>query len=174
MKSRPAWLHRLTIPPSKMIHPRIQNLLTSTGTRHQVHVHANLPVPVRSPADFANAIGYSAERIAKTLFLKDTEGKFILATLPAPLKVDFDAVARAVGAKRVQMGSPDELAATLGYPRNGVSPLGAEGLAVVLDQSLLAHETILVGGGVAGEEVEISSKDLQALSHASIAPIAVR
>jgi len=58
------------------------------------------------------------------------------------------------------------LAEQLGYPPNGVSPIGAGELPVLMDEQVFAHQTITVGGGEAGVEVEV---DPQALANMSAA-----
>jgi Cys-tRNA(Pro)/Cys-tRNA(Cys) deacylase len=79
-------------------------------------------------------------------------------------KIDFAAVARALGVKRVQVASPSELASLVGFPEKGVSPLGVGDLKVLLDDDLFRSETILIGAGEPGLEIELSPADLAALT----------
>lgn len=59
-------------------------------------------------------------------------------------------------------------------PRHGVSPLGLDStIAVVVDRELLDYESVLVGAGVAGVEIELSPVDLIDATHAVVDGIAV-
>lgn len=62
----------------------------------------------------------------KNLFLAPAkgEGPFLLATLEEGRKLSLNALARALGAPRMSMGSAEQLMATLGVPPGSVTPLG--------------------------------------------------
>ena len=54
-------------------HPRVEtilNMLSDSPWPITIHRHADLPVPIHSPDNFAKALGYEVERIAKTLLLR--------------------------------------------------------------------------------------------------------
>lgn len=149
------------------MHPRIEHLLITRGVRHTVRRHADLPVPIRSPKDFAAAIGYPLSRITKTLFLRgDAPGSYALATCSVDRKANLRLVAEMLGNRKLELASPAELDRTLGYPPTGVSPIAADSVPVVLDQDLFAFSTVLVGGGRVGVEIEISPTDLERITAA--------
>jgi Cys-tRNA(Pro)/Cys-tRNA(Cys) deacylase len=130
-----------------------------------VHRHDSFPVPIHSPADFAAQLGYELGRITKTLLVRSTTGDlYAMVVSPMGRKIDFAAVARALGVKRVQIASPAELASLVGFPEKGVSPLGVEDLTVLLDDDLFRSDTILIGAGEPGVEIELSPADLAALT----------
>ncbi|MBX6376005.1 MAG: prolyl-tRNA synthetase associated domain-containing protein [Acetobacteraceae bacterium] len=62
----------------------------------------------------------------KNLFLAPAkgEGPFLLATLEESRKLSVNALVRAVGARRMSMGSAAQLMATLGVPPGSVTPFG--------------------------------------------------
>jgi Cys-tRNA(Pro)/Cys-tRNA(Cys) deacylase len=150
------------------MHKRIADTLAQAGVSFTERRHADCVQPIRSPADFAEAIGYSLERVTKTLFLRDTENEnFCLVTLSSNKRLDFDKLASLVGAKRLQLSSKDDLALRLGYPPTGVSPIGSKGTKVIMDGSLLEFDSILVGGGEVAVEVELAPADLKAITNAT-------
>ena len=75
-------------------------------------------------------------------------------------RLNFRSIANAIGTKRVEAASPEYLQIKTGYPRNGVSPLGlAEDITVVVDRLLFDYPTVLIGGGTAEIEIELSPSE---------------
>jgi Cys-tRNA(Pro)/Cys-tRNA(Cys) deacylase len=146
------------------MHPRITEILQASKDA-RIHAHADYGV-IKSPKDFANALGYPIERITKTLFMR-TEGgasNFGLVVCPIPRKVNIPAVSAAFGCRRAEMASPEELKSTLDYPQHGVSPLGAGEIPVLVDESIFGFPSVLIGAGIAGQEIEIAPDDILRLS----------
>jgi Cys-tRNA(Pro)/Cys-tRNA(Cys) deacylase len=158
---------------SSKLHKSVQDALTGPEVEYKVHDHGDLLSEISSPADFAAALGYPVQRIARTLFLRSHDRQaYAVAVWSADRRLNFKAAASAAGLKRVEAASPEELQAKTGYPRNGVSPLGLTGgTAVVVDSSLLGYETILIGGGVTAIEVELAPADLIRVTGATVADI---
>ncbi|HEX2204054.1 MAG TPA: YbaK/EbsC family protein [Longimicrobium sp.] len=154
-------------------HPEVVRALEAAGVPFTLRRHAGVPGPVRSPADFAAALGYAPERIAKTLLVRCAGGGALaLVVAPAPARVDLKAAAARLGCARVELAPRELLAERLGYPPTGVSPFGARGLPVLVDASLLEHPTVVVGGGAAAVEVEVAPGDLVAATGAEALALA--
>jgi Cys-tRNA(Pro)/Cys-tRNA(Cys) deacylase len=155
------------------VHAKVEGALAALPSAFKVHRHADFAKPIHSPADFANQLGYDLGRITKTLLVRSINGdSHALVVSPMGKKIDFAAVARVLGAKRTQVASREELQSITGYAEQGVSPVGVEGVKILIDESLFEFETILIGAGEAGVEIEISPADLQALTGAHRAPLA--
>ncbi len=155
------------------LHVNVRAAISGLDVKYKVYDHADFAAEISSPADFAAALGYPVERIAKTLFLCSQDRRvYAAAVCPASRRLDFKSAAGAVGVKRVQAASAEDLQARTGYPGNGVSPLGlAGGIAVVVDSLLLDYPTVLIGGGAAAVEIEISPSDLVQISGAEVKSI---
>jgi Cys-tRNA(Pro)/Cys-tRNA(Cys) deacylase len=158
------------------LHPKVAGVLGAS--EHTVHDHARFDRAITSPADFAEALRYPLDRITKSVFLSpqsaaQPDARYAVAVCGMGRKLDFAAVSAALDARgRMQVATPEQLGAVLGYPRNGVSPLGApQGVAVLIDSAVLDHDTVLVGGGAVGIEVEIAPGLLVALCSARVAAI---
>lgn len=149
---------------------RIERLLEQSGRSFRLIRHADFPQPILNPSDFARALGYDEGRITKTLLIHGGE-QFCLAVIPANLRLNFLAVAGMMGAKRCSVAPRADLDRLLGYPPMGVSPLGADGLKVIVDEKLKEVPSILIGSGEAGSEIEIAPADLVSLTGASYAAI---
>lgn len=151
------------------MHPRIDALLRGAAIAYRVRRHSDFPGPIHSPADFAGALGYDAARITKTLFLKAAAGEaFCLAVVSANARVNLSSAAQEMGSTRCSMAQPSDLSRMLGYPPLGVSPLGAGDILVLIDRALQGYESILIGAGVAGVEIEIAPADLNRLTRARV------
>jgi len=159
-------------------HPHVQAQLAESGVQHVVRRHADCPFPVRSPDDFARCLGRPLDCIAKSLLVEmaDAEqpARYAVAVAPIPTRINFGILARHWNVQKVRMASAAELAARLNYPPTGVSPLGCGDLPVVIDDSVFGHETVMVGGGAAGVEIEIAPEDLRRVVGATRMAIATR
>ena len=121
----------------------------------------------------AEAMGVPPERVFKTLVAKLDDGRLAVAIVPVAGQLDLKALARALGARRAQMADPAEAQRTSGYLVGGISPLGQRRrLPTALDQSALSQETIYVSAGRRGLDMALAPTDLQALTDATVAPIA--
>lgn len=142
-------------------HAKILEELNAAGIVHKVHYHEKLHIPIKTPADFALALNYPAERILKTLFLSSNQkDEYFLAVCSVNAKVNFKALGLIFGTGKMEVASKEVLHQKLAYSPNGVSPIGIHQYPIAADNSVLDHETVLVGGGVPGIEIEISPADL--------------
>ena len=154
------------------MNPRVLHVLQGQSRTYRVHRHDELAAPIRSAADFAQQLGYDLARITKTLLVRSTGAdSYAMVVSPMGRKINFLAVARLLGVKRVEVASCLDLAAHTGYPEKGVSPIGVEQLRVFLDETLFQFPTILVGAGEAGVEIELNPEDLEAITGGIRVPI---
>ncbi|HEY3941206.1 MAG TPA: YbaK/EbsC family protein [Acidimicrobiales bacterium] len=137
--------------------PGAAAILTEAGISFELRRHADLGGPVRAPTDVARLLGYDIGRITKTLLVVDQRlrDRCALAVVPVTARTDFVAVGRSQGWARAEMARPEELAGLLAQPPKGVSPVVPAPIPVVVDQSLVAHPTVLIGSGDVGVEIEI-------------------
>ena len=140
---------------------KIIDELDKRGVTYKVHFHEKQSIPINNPLDFATALDYPIERILKTLFLSSTQqDKNFLAVCSINAKVDFKSLALIFGAGKIQVATREELQQKLRYPPNGVSPVGIDDYPIAIDNLVANYETVLIGAGVPGVEVEIAPADL--------------
>lgn len=155
------------------MHERVQKALDEAGFNYRMHLHKDMPIVIRSPKDFANALGYELERITKSLFLRCThQGKYTIAVCSVNKKVRFSLIASHIGCKRVQVASQEELQDQVAYPPTGVSPIGVGAIPVFMDEKLFEFQTVLIGAGEIGVEIEIRPSHLKEITKAEILAIA--
>jgi Cys-tRNA(Pro)/Cys-tRNA(Cys) deacylase len=152
------------------LHQNVQAAVSKLETEYKIHDHGELSSEIRSPDDFAAALGYPIQRITKTLFLRSHDGQaYAAAVCSIDRRLNFRSTAQAIGAKRVEVASSKDLQVKTGYSRNGVSPLGlAEDITVVVDRLLFDYPTVLIGGGATKIEIELSPSDLVLISGATV------
>ena len=151
------------------MHPKIAEALAGTDRAYKEYRHADFAGPIKTAADFAAQLKYDLDRISKSLFVRCAGGSlYAMVVVPTRKKVDFSRLAAQLRCKRVEVAPAADLHSLTGYPPKGVSPIGiAAGIPVVIDDSLFAYDTILVGGGEAGVEIELSPADLLSITSAS-------
>jgi Cys-tRNA(Pro)/Cys-tRNA(Cys) deacylase len=143
------------------MHPNVHAALESGKISYINHLHTSYNTPINSPADFALALGYDIGRITKSVFVRSTDKeKYAMAVCSIDKKLNFQILARQLACNKVEVAGKDELQQLVGYPQTGVSPLGLINIPVYLDEGLLCFKTILIGAGIAGEEIELSPRDL--------------
>jgi Cys-tRNA(Pro)/Cys-tRNA(Cys) deacylase len=149
-------------------------VLAEAGVPHVLRTYAHDPRSTSYGLEAAAALGVEPERVFKTL-LADVDAALVVAVVPVDAQLDLKLLAAAVGGKRAVMAEVARAERATGYVAGGISPLGQrQALPTVVDESALAHATILVSGGRRGMDVELQPADLVALTHARVAPVARR
>jgi Cys-tRNA(Pro)/Cys-tRNA(Cys) deacylase len=125
-------------------------------------------------AEAAQRLGLPADQIFKTLVARADDGRVLLACVPADHDLNLRALARLVGAKRVEMADAAELMRLVGYIKGGVSPLGTRrSLPTFVDAAALRHPRISVSAGVRGLQVWIAPQELVRATGARVEPLTV-
>ena len=120
----------------------------------------------------ADAVGRPLEMVCKTLVVKATGNAFWLAIMPGDQRFDPRRMAAAIGVKHADLAEQGEAQRVTGYKVGGISPFALRRkFPVVIEESLLALETIIVNGGQRGVLVEVATEDLVGLLEARPADI---
>lgn len=121
----------------------------------------------------AAKLGQDVDRVYKTLVTRGASGDYFVFVVPVARELNLKAAARSVGEKSVEMIHVSEINRITGYIRGGCSPVGMKKqFRTVLDISCEALDTMIVSGGKIGTQVELSPRDLKALTGAAAAPVA--
>jgi Cys-tRNA(Pro)/Cys-tRNA(Cys) deacylase len=140
------------------------------GIAYRLHEYEGVEV---GDGDYAVAVaarlGVEPERLFKTL-VASVDGKLQVFVVPADRQFDL----RAAG-KRAALAAVAEAERATGYVVGGISPLGQRRrLPATVDESALAHETILVSAGRRGLQLELDPRDLVRLTGADVRHIVTR
>ncbi len=114
----------------------------------------------------AEALGVEPARVFKTL-MADLGGELVVGIVPVSGRLDLKALARLLGGSRAVMADVAAAERATGYVAGGISPVGQKRPhRTVLDDTALAHETVLVSAGRRGLDLEISPADLAVITGA--------
>lgn len=138
----------------------------------QVHEYEHDPAAESYGREAADKLGVDPERVFKTLVVEAGAG-LVVAVAPVLRRLDLKLLAKAAGVKKAAMADVARVERVTGYVVGGVSPLGQKKrLPTYIDASAEAHPTIFVSAGRRGVDIELSPRDLAALTKASFAPFA--
>ena len=113
--------------------------------------------------------GISLDQVYKTLVGKGNNTGVLVAVIPSGNTLDFKALCKAAGNKKMTLVPVKELQGLTGYIRGGCSPMGMKkDYPVFLDASMEAQDLIYVNAGQRGLLVGIAPADLQSVTKAIV------
>lgn len=152
---------------------RIVALLTGAKARFRVIEHE-----AEGRSEKISVIrGNRPDQAAKAMVLDVRGGgggrRHVLAILPGSRKLDFNAVAALFEARKCGFASPDTAQALTGCVMGAVPPFALDpALTVVVDEDLLANDTLFFNAGRLDRSMELDTKDWLAAVNPRIARIA--
>ncbi len=111
----------------------------------------------------ARATGFPLNQTIKTLVV-DLGGKsYALALMPGDSQLSLKKLAQALGVKKATLADAPVSERLTGYHVGGISPFGLRRrLTVVMEQSLLVHDQVLINGGQRGVLLKMAPGDIAA------------
>jgi Cys-tRNA(Pro) deacylase len=114
--------------------------------------------------DAARAAGCPLAQIVKSIVVV-CDGRAVLALVPGDRRADLDKIARAAGTTEARMASAAEVEEATGFAPGGVAPFPLPTAVLVLvDQGLLAHDTVWIGAGSSTHLAALGPGDLVRLA----------
>jgi Ala-tRNA(Pro) deacylase len=109
----------------------------------------------------ARELGVAAEEVLKTVALW-TEGKYVLAVVPASRRLELRLVRDALEDSAARLATEAELAADFpGYELGALPPLGSLlGVPLLVDPEVLDHEVVVFAAGTETESVQAGTAEL--------------
>ncbi len=120
----------------------------------------------------AAAVGRPLEMVCKTLIVKATGNIYWIAIVPGDQRFDPRRMAAAIGVRHADLADPAEAEKVTGYRVGGICPFAMRRkLPLMIEESLLALDTIIVNGGRRGVLIEMATEELVQLLDAQPADI---
>ncbi|WP_447553673.1 Cys-tRNA(Pro) deacylase [Vreelandella sp. EE22] len=150
------------------------NAAKKAGIDFTIHEYAHESGAASYGLEAAEKLCIDPAQVFKTLVV-ELDGKTLaVAAVPVTHQLGLKQIAKAAGAKKAAMASPEAVERTTGYVLGGVSPLGQKRrLASFIDASAQRFATIYVSAGRRGLEIALAPEDLSMLCQARFATLAV-
>lgn len=128
------------------------------------------PDTIHSADGVADYLGKPRDSVYKTLVVLPPAGKPMLVMVAGSRELDLKKLAKAVGAKKVQMAAHKEAEQLTGLLTGGISALALlhKNFSVYLDQPALQLERVLVSAGKRGVNLELPVQDLIRVTRAKV------
>ena len=125
-------------------------------------------------AEFAaRASGYPLERTVKTLVVDLGKKQYALVLMPGDKQLSMKRLAKIQRLKRAAMADTRTAERLTGYLVGGISPFGTrQKLPVVMEESILKFESILINAGQRGTMLLMAPQDIKMAVAAKVARIA--
>ena len=125
-------------------------------------------------AEFASrASGFPLERTVKTLVVDLGKKQYTLVLMPGDKQLSMKRLARIRGVKRAAMADTQTAERITGYLVGGISPFGTrQKLQVVMEESILKFEEILINAGQRGTMLKIAPEIIRTALAGTVADVA--
>ena len=137
----------------------ISQALTQLNIPHREFRH---PGPVRSLEQAAAERGQQPEQIIRSILFRLAADKFVMVLMAGPQQIDWKALRRYLGEKRLTTATEEEMLRITGYERGAVAPFSLPApLRILADESIFTSEEVSLGSGVRGTTIILTSADLR-------------
>lgn len=139
---------------------RAQEELDRNNIGYRLHEYPTENGPIAA-VDVAAYMGFSTERLIKTLVTTDHKGGYYVFCLPAEKRIDMKKAAQLVGARNLTMLQPEIFEELTGYVHGGCSPFGLKtALPICVEEDVFKWDTVYISGGRIGLTLEIDPQVL--------------
>ncbi len=126
------------------------------------------PTPTVETA--ANALGVEPDQIVKSILFMINENPVLALGCGLDL-IDRRLIGKhfQVGRKKVKMADAEAVIKYCGYPIGTVPPIGhRQPILTLMDEKILAHEVVYVGGGADNAMLKMKAMDVQIYANATV------
>jgi Cys-tRNA(Pro)/Cys-tRNA(Cys) deacylase len=155
-----------------MLKTNAARVLDKLGIRYELREYKVDPQDLSAEA-VAAKIGLPPEQVFKTLAVQGDRNGIYLAVISGNQELDFKALARHAGDRKVDMLPLKEVHAATGYIRGGVTALACKkDYPVYIDELAQVCDVISVSAGMRGLQILLTPADYIRAVEAKVAAIA--
>lgn len=130
-------------------------------SRHDVPFQRLVHQPAPSSSRRANSVRTMGRQVAKTVVLRNDDGEFLVAVIPADRKIDWLKLSSSTGKQGWALATEQQAGLIFSDCETGAWPPfgGLYGIPTVVDDSFTAQTDILVEGNHRHEDYRLSFND---------------
>ena|SRR5215831_761105 len=149
--------------------PKLKEYLDSNSVKYNVLTHDI----AYTAQDTAAAAHVSGNELAKSVVV-NSDGRFVLAILPAPLKVDLERLKEVLHARELRLARESEFSSLFtGCDRGAMPPFGnLYGVDMYVDKSLTRDEEIVFNACTHVDAIRMKYRDFERLAQPRVAEFA--
>ena len=120
----------------------------------------------------ADMLGQRYDMSFKTIVTIGKSGGYYVFALPVDKELDLKKAAKVASEKNVELLPVKDINKVTGYIRGGCTPIGMKKqYPVIIHESALVFDEIIISGGRIGEQIFISPKDLLSVTNGKTADV---
>lgn len=120
----------------------------------------------------ADMLGQRYDMSFKTIVTIGKSGGYYVFALPVDKELDLKKAVKAASEKNVELLPVKDINKVTGYIRGGCTPIGMKKqYPVIIHESALVFDEIIISGGRIGEQIFISPKDLLSVTNGKTADV---
>lgn len=117
--------------------------------------------PIRSLEELLTAQGLDPQSVVRSVVFKGEQSGFCLLAVAGAGRADWALLRAHLGERKCRMAEYDEVPEATGYVVGAVPPIALpDTLTVLLDQSVARYERVVIGSGVFGYAIALTTSDL--------------
>jgi len=118
--------------------------------------------PIRNLEELLTSEGRDPSSVVRSLLFKTGFGDFVLLGVAGSRRADWGVLRKHLDQRKLRMAEFDEVTKATGYVVGAVPPIALpETIRVLLDKSVTDYSNVIIGSGVLGYALVLSSKDLK-------------
>lgn len=148
------------------IHSPVVDLLTSKNIAFEV---IEIPLsedrkPIRNLEDLLSAQGLDPTSVVRSVVFKADSGLYTLLAVAGVGRADWGLLRKHLDERKLRMAEYDEVPEATGYVVGAVPPVALpDTLRVLVDKSVRNYQKVVIGSGVLGYALALSTQDLLTL-----------
>ena len=117
--------------------------------------------PVRNLEELLTAKGLDPKSVVRSVLFRAESGQFVLLAVAGGGRADWGVLRAYLGERKVRMAEFDEVPEATGYVAGAVPPVALPAsVRILVDGSVKAYETVVIGSGVLGYALALRGADL--------------